>query len=166
MLGEYRMGALTVVQEVSDRDFIQRRLRGLDDRLFVEQQLTFDNERVWCVMLTVGLSEPPRCVFEWRNADGRPIRALTEGIVQEVERMMKRGPLDMQAIDEANRRLVARHEQRAREAHEEIARDFERLARRSSAIPRSPTLAATRRRQRASQPSSPSKRAAQRGPEL
>jgi hypothetical protein len=166
VLRTYEHSGIHVVQRPRDKDWIQTTIRQLDRRLFVEMQMVHSGELVWCVMLDCGDAQPPMCLLEWRDDRGDPIPHLSEGIVGEIQRMMRRGPVDVQAIDEANRQLIARREQESSEAYQDIANDFLKIAGRSSTVHRSAQLAATRRKQRRSQPSSPSVREKLRGPEL
>lgn len=87
---EYRHGALSVVETVRDRDFVQRELRKIDDRLFVEKQLTYTGEAVWCVVVSVGGDVPPITVLEHRAPDGRPLE-LSASLIDRAARMERDG---------------------------------------------------------------------------
>jgi hypothetical protein len=114
---EYRYGALAVVETAQDYQFIDHALKQLDPRLFLERQLTFDNEFMWTVQLDVP-DQPPVWILDWEDADGRPINAPTFGIVDRVKDSMKRGPVDN---EEHRRRNDALRERRKRQHQEEVA---------------------------------------------
>lgn len=84
---EYRYGALTVVSEMGPRDLIQQRLQQIDSRLFLERQLTVDEEAVWTVCINVGGDSPPLPLYEYRNEVGMPIPEPGEGIISAMQRM-------------------------------------------------------------------------------
>lgn len=87
---EYRHGALSVVETVRDRDFVQRELRKIDDRLFVEKQLTYTGEAVWCVVVSVGGDVPPLTLLEHRDPSGRPLE-LSGSLIDRAARMERDG---------------------------------------------------------------------------
>jgi hypothetical protein len=159
MLAETRVGALAVVQNVSDRDFVNRRLRQIDPALFVELQLTFDDEEVWTVVEDTGErygAERFVPVYEHRAPDGRPIRHLTDAIVDEMQRRARDGSGNILGARRiANARNLARKEKAravAEEQTREIAADFQRhrAIGNFASVPRSPALARSRARARSS----------------
>jgi hypothetical protein len=83
----YRYGALHVVESAADSDALQRDLKAIDERLWLERQITLDNDWVWCVMCELPGDQPPLCVFEWRDPDGRPIPVLSSGIVDRMNQV-------------------------------------------------------------------------------
>jgi len=83
----YRYGALHVVESAADSDAVQRDLKKIDPRLFLERQITLDQEQVWCVMCALDGDQPPLCVFEWRDPEGRAIPVLSSGIVDRMNQV-------------------------------------------------------------------------------
>lgn len=151
------MGALAVVQNVADTDWINRRLRALDERLFVEKQLTFRDEEVWCVVEDTGEAygaERFVCVLEWRDGNGRPLPYLSDGIIDELQRRRREGVTDaVEAGKIAQRRNHDRKERQRKETDEhyhDISTDFEnhRAIGNFMIVPRSRALARTRARVR------------------
>lgn len=130
-LAEYRFGALSVVQNVSDKDMIQRRLKALDPRLFVEQQLNLDGEYVWCVCLDVGGDQVPWTIYESRDHQNRPIPYLTHDVVEEIERRMK-DPSTPEKIHRQNRERQERRVREHDEAIDDITDEFLKRARRGT----------------------------------
>ena len=87
MQTSYRHGALQIIETVRPKDEILRALKQIDDRLFLERQITIDGQAVWCVVVDVGSGEPPMTIIEWRDSDGHPIHQLSSGIIDRVARM-------------------------------------------------------------------------------
>jgi hypothetical protein len=145
----YRYGALHVLERSADTDAVQRRLRQLDPNLFLERQVTLDGEQVWCVMCTVGSERPPLCVFEWRDPEtGAPIPVLSHGIVDRMA-AMERDPFRLaQRVREQNTEFSRRQRERFAEQVREMAEERRKAHLSHYVIPRSPGLAAARRRQR------------------
>lgn len=132
-LTEYRYGALAVVRDVQDKDMIQRALRRLDPRLFVEQQLNIDGELVWCVCLDVGGDQVPWTIYESRDHKNEPIPYLTFDVVNEIERRMA-DPSTPEKIKKINaERQQKRIEQFDYEV-DEITREFQTRSRRGTKI--------------------------------
>lgn len=145
-MNSYRYGALHVVEAAADSDVIQRALKQIDPRLFLERQVTLDGEAVWCVLCSLDGDQPPVVVFEWRDPEGRPIPHLSSGIVDRMAQM-ERDPHVLAA------RVRAKNEEFARKRSERLTEELRGRAeeiRRSGKIllPRSPGLVAARRRQR------------------
>jgi hypothetical protein len=145
----YRYGALTIVEQAGDKNAVQRDLQQIDPRLFLEKQLTLDNQEVWCVMCQLDGDQPPLCVFEWRDPDtNEAIPVLSSGIVNRMARM-ERDPIAL------SRRVHAQNEAfklKQREKFSEHVRGFAEMQARSFrshiVLPRSPGLVMARRRQR------------------
>lgn len=157
-LTEYRLGSLCVVENVDDRDWINRRLRALDPNLFLEKQLTFEGEHVWCVVEQVdGGDHPPVTVYEHRLPDGRPYPVPNEALIEEMRRRaqaMTRDPRERRRqliarADRQNRMLREKIAERQREQHAEVNREFRRMQRTSSPVHRSQQLRMTRDKMRA-----------------
>lgn len=147
MLSTYRHGALYVVENAADKDWIDRLLRQLDPRLFCELQVTLDQEYVWCAVLNLG-DRPPFTVLEFRDPDGTPIPMLTERIVDEVKAALQRGPDHVEKLKAQGEAERARRDQDLADALADSARDFEKAKTRLPVFPRSPALTATRRKMR------------------
>lgn len=156
-LAEYRMGALCVVENVSDTDWINRRLKQIDGRLFVEKQLTFAEEEVWCVVEDTGEqygADRFVCVYEFRGPDGRPVPYLTERIVEVMLRRAQEGTGNVLEARKIAQQRNAERQQRIREEtdghYHDIAKDFQdhRTMGNFMVVPRSRQLARTRARVR------------------
>lgn len=146
----YRHGALYVVESPGDRDALQRELRSLDPRLFLERQMTLTQELVWCVVLNGDSSEPPLTILEWRDERDRPIE-LASGIVERVRRMMSRDAHGLaRDVARKNHEMIEQRRQAHTEAYREIALDMiPRIEGRvRPVLHRSPGLVASRRRER------------------
>jgi hypothetical protein len=123
-LTEYRYGALYVLHQDSDRRDLDRELKRIDDRLFFEKQVTFDNEEVWCVCIGIGGDQPPWTLLEWRDQRGQPIPYLEGEIITRIARMDRDGArLSERVVEENANQLRARREW-SRQQYEEIARDM------------------------------------------
>jgi len=119
---DYRYGALYVAEDAQDHRVIDQALKRLDSRLFLERQCTIDNEFVWTVNLDVG-DQVPVWVLDWRDSDEQAIELPTFGIVEEVKRMMQRGPVSNEDHRRRNAELRARRRREFDEAVAEIARE-------------------------------------------
>lgn len=98
---EYRHGALHVIEQAQDKNDLQAALRRLDDRLFLERQVTLTGEVVWCVVVAVGGDRPPMTILEWRDADGQPLE-LSSGLLSRIERMERSGERLMAEVVKQN----------------------------------------------------------------
>lgn len=116
--GEYRHGALYVVEQARGTDEIQRALRRIDDRLFLEKQVGFDNVPVWCVVCAVGGDQPPVTILEWRDDHGHPIPHPTSHLLDRVARMDRDGRGLTARVIEQNRKF---QESKQREMRSQIA---------------------------------------------
>jgi hypothetical protein len=147
---EHRHGSLRVLETPHTQNYINARLREVDERLFLERQLTVaDRYPVWCVCLTLR-GEPPMCIYEHRTDDGTPIGYPTEAIVEKVREMKQSGPVDARELD---RRNQAKRDERRRTAYSkipEMAKDMARLSTKELPALRggSPKILADRRAKR------------------
>lgn len=119
---EFRYGALYVLRERPNMEAIQRTLRDIDRRLFLEKQITYENEAVWCVVCDIGGGHPPVTLLEYRH-EGKPI-PIDSGIIERVQRMERDGEKLTRRTIEANRVMIEQKRKRAHDAYEEIARDM------------------------------------------
>lgn len=150
MLHESRHGALAVIEEAPAKDEIQRALRGLDERLFLEKQVTLANEIVWCVVVNVGSAVPPITILEWRDESNRPIPHLAWRLVQRVEQMDRSADKLRERVIEENARKIEADRKIADHAYEEIGRDAQKMsAGHSALLPRGQYLRMARDRMRA-----------------
>lgn len=121
-----RFGAHAVIESVASKNEINRALKVRDPRLFLEQQLNLDNEHVWCVVLET--TDPQLgCVtiYEWRDPQtDEPINHPTMGILQEIDRRMARGPINVKEIDRRNKEKQKKRANEMREHVVDIAVDF------------------------------------------
>lgn len=145
----YRNGALYVAEQPGDRNELQRELKRLDDRLFLELQVTLTHEQVWCVVLD---ATPPQTILEWRDSRGVPI-PLSSGIVERVRRMVAQGDASGLAREaaERNHRMIEEARVRAREESRDIVLDIlpSVLGHRSVMLPRGQSLRMARDKARA-----------------
>ncbi len=119
---DYRYGALYVAENAQDFGVIDAALKRLDPRLFLERQLTIEEEMVWTVNLDVG-DQVPVWVLDWRDSNDKPIDMPTFGIVEEVKRMMQRGPVSNEDHRRRNAELRAKRRRDYEEAVSELARE-------------------------------------------
>jgi hypothetical protein len=103
--GEFRHGALYVVEQARSQDSVQKALRGIDDRLFLERQVGFDGQPVWCVCVALDGDQPPVTILEWRDEDGSPIPDPSDRLVDRVRRMERDGARLTASVIEKNRRF-------------------------------------------------------------
>jgi len=147
----FRYGSLYVVEGDRDRSWITRALRQIDERLFLERQLTFDGQAVWCVVCALDSGEPPMTLLEWRDERGQPIPEPTEQLVQRVAAMERDGHRLHQRVLAKNRAL---QEERRRKLEDEV-REATRYVlptmseTRSALLPRGQHLRISRDKQRA-----------------
>lgn len=148
---EFRHGALTVIEEAKPKDQVQRLLKQLDDRLFLEKQMTLSNEEVWCVVVDVGLGHPPITLLEWRDEQGRPISYLSDRIVARVAAMDRDGKRLSARVVEHNAAIVRSRRERVRAELTEIMDDMapRMSGMRSALLPRGQYLRRSRDKRRA-----------------
>jgi len=149
-LSEYRHGALIVVQDLPDRNDLVRALKQIDERLFIEKQLTLEQEQVWCVVVDIGRDEPPVTILEYRSKGGIPLQ-LDSGIIERTAQMERDGGRLHQRVIDRNRQFQAEKRAKMREDVAEITKDrIPSIEGRSSwPIPRSQSLRMSRDKQRA-----------------
>jgi hypothetical protein len=144
-----RHGALAVVETAHPKDHILRALRQLDDRLFLEKQITLQNEEVWCVCISVGSEIPPITLVEWRDDEGRPIHYLSDRLVARVANLDRDERVLKQRVLDANLALVDEKRKQADAAYAEIELDLPRLkGTRSAVFPRGQYLRRSRDKRR------------------
>lgn len=120
----FRHGALHVIEEAHDKDTIQRLIKKIDDRLFVEKQVTLAGEEVWCVVCDVGSEVPPITFIEWRDELGRPIPYLAERLVQRVQQMDRDAGRLYSKVIAANAAMIETQRQAAMSQYEAIMDDM------------------------------------------
>lgn len=121
---EYRYGALTVVSEMGPRDLIQQRLKQIDSRLFLERQLTVDEEAVWTVCISVGGDSPPLPLYEYRNEVGMPIPEPGEGIVTAMQTMERSSSRLSARIARKNAALIEKKRSERQYEYMQIAQEM------------------------------------------
>jgi hypothetical protein len=124
MFTPVRHGALTVMEELKPSSAIARELKQLDDRLFLEKQLTFSGEEVWCVICSLGGDRPPATLLEWRDDRGVPIPELSSGIVSRMARMGRDADKLSAEVASANADRQARADRDSHGVYAEIAADM------------------------------------------
>ena len=143
----------SVVEGHVDKKAIDRELRKLDDRLFLDPEHDPDFDRiVWTVKHFMGVGQPPLWICDWRDPDTREPLELSWALWSRVKAREHRDPYrlrdEIKAENERTRELLA---ERQFGEYEELARDM--LPRmdgtRSALLPRSQALRIARDRERA-----------------
>lgn len=120
-----RHGALYVSETAHSKDWVLQELKKLDRALFLEKQITLDNEEVWVVCVDVGLDQPPVALLEWRDDDGKPIPYLSERLVHRVGAMERDPAALKRRVQAAN---LAFRERQRKEADDEYQAAVEDVA--------------------------------------
>jgi len=146
----YLHGGLYVVETAPPRNSILRALKQIDDRLFLEKQVSTDGRHVWCVVVDLG-DRPPVTILEYRDDDGVPIPEPTDSLVWRIAQMDRDGGRLHKRVLQANEDLKAARARKAREETAELARDIvPRISdTRSVLLPRGVDLRRARDRKRA-----------------
>lgn len=150
MYAEHRHGALSVLETPHTKDHINRELKQLDSRLFIELQRTIaDPEPIWVVNIDLA-NDGIYAIHEHRDGNGVGIGYPTHRMVEEIQRMMQRGPIDVKELDRRNK---AKRERRRREIYaglRENANDRQKSAHpiHSALLPRGQSLRIARSKQR------------------
>lgn len=141
-------GGLHVVERPSDKEWLVKRLKELDQRLFVQKEIGLDNREVWVVSVE---GAPPIPILEWRDDLGNPIPYLTENIVYRVAAMPRESGKLMQSVLDKNRALKERKQREHKEMTAEIFREMVPMAQGRGRIlaPRGQKLYQQRNRRRA-----------------
>lgn len=147
-----RFGAHCVIESVASKNEINAELKKRDPRLFLEKQINLDQEHVWCVVLETGDSQMG-CVtiYEWRDpVTEEPLREPSLGLLNEIDRRMRRGPINVREIDARNKEKQRRRVAEMREHVTDIVVDFSKhwTMGNFSIVPRSHQLMLTRARVR------------------
>ena len=150
-MNSYRHGALTIIETPQSHDAILRALKEIDPRLFLERQVTYEDQAVWCVVCDVGSDHPPITILEWRDSNDHPIHELSSGIVGRIARM-DRDPKELIArVERINAERESRKKKETQSQWADIGTDFERLMSpgHSSVLHRGAHLRRTRDKMRA-----------------
>jgi hypothetical protein len=126
-MNTYRQGALTVIETVKPQNEILRSLKKIDPRLFLERQVTLEDQAVWCVVCDLGSDHPPATVLEWRDSDNNPIHELSDGIVDRIAKMERQGSNLTARVIKANEDRINAKRRSTQEHWRDIGTDFERL---------------------------------------
>jgi hypothetical protein len=147
----YQFGGLYVVERASPRSAILRALKQIDDRLFLERQISIDDRPVWCVVCNVGGDRPPVTILEYRDDNGDPIPEPADSLLYRVAQMPRSSQQLNEQILRANEKLKADRAERAREETAELTRDIvpRVVQTRSVVFPRGVYLRQARDRKRA-----------------
>lgn len=151
-MNTHRHGALYVVEEPQDKKRIADALKAIDPRLFVEKQITFEQEAVWCVVCDVGGDQPPHTILEYRDEEtGKPIPDLGWRLVERVQRMDRDGARLAAKVIRENKERVEKARADARAHWEDIGKDFQERMKptRSAVLPRGQHLRMSRDKRRA-----------------
>lgn len=151
-MSTYRHGSLYVVEHAREKDEIQAALRKIDPRIFLEKQVTFEQEAVWCVVVEVGGDQPPMTIMEYRDEEtGKPIPDLGWRVVERVQKMDRDGGRLAAKVIRQNKERIDRARADARAHWEEIGKDFEQRMKptRSAVLHRGQHLRRSRDKRRA-----------------
>jgi hypothetical protein len=125
---EYRHGALTIIETPRSHDSVLRDLKKIDDRLFLERQVTIEGQAVWCVVLDPRSDDPPLTILEWRDENDHPIHELGEGILYRVQKMQANAGGNLTAkVLKANHDRIEAKRREAQGHWADMGTDFERL---------------------------------------
>ena len=120
----YSYGGLYVIERAAPTDLVTRRLKEVDERLFLERQIGLDQRPVWCVVCDVGLDGPPVTLLEHRDDNGNPIPDPSEMLVYRVQRMERDGHRLHESVLAANRRMQEEKRQQTHADTVEIMLDM------------------------------------------
>ncbi len=126
-MNSYRHGALTVIETPRSQGDILKGLRGIDPRLFLERQVTLDDQAVWCVVYDAGTDNPPITILEWRDSNDHPIHELSYGIVERIQKMEQQATGLTARVMQANEDRIVKKRLETKAQWAEIGTDFERL---------------------------------------
>jgi hypothetical protein len=126
-MNSYRHGALTVIETAKPHSEILRELKKIDDRLFLERQVTLEDQAVWCVVYDAGTDNPPITILEWRDSDNHPIHDLSSGIVARVKQMEASSDGLTARVMLANQQRIDANRRETQAQWADIGTDFERL---------------------------------------
>lgn len=79
------MGSLAIVTETADRRHLDRELKKLDPRLFIDFEADQQYGLVPLVRLHLGSGSPPHTILRWQEPDGTP-KPLCWALVEQVKR--------------------------------------------------------------------------------
>ena len=144
---------VSIVEAHPDKKAIDRELRKLDDRLFLDPEFDPDFDRiVWTVKFHLGAGQPPMLISDWRDPDTRRPLELSWALWSRIKAREHRDPYklrdEIKAENERTRELRA---ERQFGEYEELARDMLPMMNgtRSALLPRSQALRIARDRERA-----------------
>lgn len=145
------VGGLAVAFSPTDQKTIERELRRLDDRLFLDPEVETLGPHGPYVYMTVkyhlGSGQPPALVLDWR--DGNRPKPLSFGLVEQVKRQEGRMATVFREAIEANERKRAEAVKTVGDAGYEIGLDARKMSGKTSALlPRSQALRMARDRAR------------------
>jgi hypothetical protein len=150
-----RQGDLVVAERDRLADQINRRLKEIDGRLFLEKQIRLrDQKPCWHVMFVGSLDREPDVLFEWSGPDGAPLELSWSVYDRVVAGRLDRSPrakLAQREAEAANQRKRDGMEAWAQNEHEQIAREVVpmRSPMHSALLPRGVYLRMHRDRMRA-----------------
>ena len=127
---------------------LERDLKTLDDKLFLVEQRGSFGETFYEVRYWNGPELEPTVILDWRERDGKP-KQLSYGIIEEIKRMMQRGPINVGQLAENNQELREKASVKAVEFYQEMVKEFERyttMGNIGGPVHRSQALAIARRK--------------------
>ncbi len=144
---------IQVVGSHPDKNAVDRELRKLDPRLFLDAEWDPDFRcLVWCVKHHLGAGQEPMLITDWRDPDTRRPLDLSWALWSKIKARENRDPFtlrdEMKAENERLRQMRREHTQ---EAYEALTEDMlpRMLGKRSAAVPRRQALRHSRDRARA-----------------
>lgn len=125
MLSRTDLDFMSVVETHPDKRAIDKALRVLDERLFLDAEHDPDFDcLVWCVKYHLGAGQPPMLISDWRDPNTRRPLELSWGLWSRIKAREHRDPFTLRdEIKAENEKLRTMRAERTQEAYEEIARD-------------------------------------------
>ena len=117
---------MSVVEHHADKKVIDRELRKLDDRLFLDAEMDPDFDRiVWCVKFHLGAGQEPLLVTDWRDPDTREPLELSWALWSKVKAREHRDPFTLRdEIKAENERTRTLRAERQHGEYAEMVKDM------------------------------------------
>jgi hypothetical protein len=153
MLSRTTLDFISISERTPQSREIDRELRKLDDRLFLDPEMDPDFDcLVWTVKYHMGAGQAPAWIADWRDPDTRRPLDLSWGLWLMVKRREGRDPFALRdSIRADNERTRTLRAERTHAAYEEIANDIIpriKSAGHSAVLHRGPHLRRSRERRR------------------
>lgn len=144
------MTSLLIPWEALDERAVHAALQQLEPNLFLNKEIDRYGRLFYTACLFNGdrAPDPITVVVDWRETDDTP-KPLSQGLVYEIEKMMRAGGVSVEAIMRRNNEMRVKKDDERQQQAEDIAKDFERHKNTGFAIvPRSQGLRMSRDRMR------------------